>query len=139
MVSGTRFRLTFGETTADTLFSSFSHSGDLYYVFGTILFNGLPLRDQNDVPMEQFIVDSWTSFARTYDPNPNPAYLEARGFTNTTAEIQKSGSSWTPVTTDNPSLRLLQYPGVQEPFGIYDGQDECEAVGFPINYFETHS
>ena len=112
------------------------HSGELYYVFGTIVFNGLPLRDELDIPMSQLTVDTWTAFARTYDPNPDPAYLKARGFTNTTAAIASS-SRWTPVTESDLSLRLMQYPSVQEPFGIYDGQAECQALGFPIDYYES--
>lgn len=115
------------------------HSGDLYYVFGTILFNGQPLRDDNDIPMSQFTVDTWSAFARTYDPNPDPAYLEARGFANTTAELQRSGSKWMPVTSDSLTLRLLEYPSSQESFGIYDGQAECRALGFGIDYFESQA
>jgi len=40
------------------------HGAQMYYIFGTVKWNGLPLRDENDLPFEQFIVDSWTSFAR---------------------------------------------------------------------------
>lgn len=113
------------------------HSGELYYVFGTIVFNGLPLRDDNDIPMSQLIVDTWSAFARTYHPDPDPAYLQARDFTNTTAAIDQSGSRWTPATNDSLTLRLLQYPSVQEPFGVYDGQVECQALGFPLGYYES--
>ena len=114
------------------------HSGDLYYVFGTILFNGQPLRDEYDIPMSQFVVDTWTSFARTYNPTPDLAYLDVRGFTNTTAEISRSASTWIPVTASQPlTLRMLEYPSAEEPFGIYDGQDECDALGFPLDYYET--
>ncbi|KAK3115632.1 hypothetical protein LTR53_004839 [Teratosphaeriaceae sp. CCFEE 6253] len=115
------------------------HSGELYYVFGTLAFNGLPARDEYDIPMSQFTVDTWSSFARTYDPNPDLAYLRARGFPNTTAEIERSGSRWTPVTEGDLTLRLMQYPSVEEDFGIYDGRAECQALGFPINYYETRS
>jgi hypothetical protein len=40
------------------------HGAQMYSIFGTVRWNGLPLRDENDLPFEQFIVDSWTSFAR---------------------------------------------------------------------------
>jgi hypothetical protein len=60
----------------------------MYYIFGTVRWNGLPLRDEDDLPFEQFIVDSWTSFARTYNPNPDPDFLKARGFTNTSREME---------------------------------------------------
>jgi hypothetical protein len=106
-------------------------------VFGTLYFNGLPPRDENDIPMSQFIVDSWSAFARTYNPTPSAAFLSARGFSNTTTEIQHAGSTWQPVTEDNLTLRLLEYPSVEEPFSIYDGQAECRALGFGIDYYET--
>lgn len=114
------------------------HSGELYYVFGTVLFNGLPPRDQYDIPMSQFTVDTWSAFARTYNPTPDLAYLEARGFTNTTAELAKSGQAWTPVIAGQPlTLRMMEYPSAQEPFAIYDGQVECRALDFPIDYYES--
>ncbi|TKA82943.1 hypothetical protein B0A55_01301 [Friedmanniomyces simplex] len=108
------------------------HSGELYYVFGSLAFNGLPPRDDYDIPMSQFTLDTWASFARTYDPTPSLAFLQARGFANTTAEIQRSGAPWLPVTTPEEvgegdaglMLRMLQYPSVGEGFGIYDGQTE---------------
>jgi hypothetical protein len=63
------------------------HSGDLTQVFGTWRRLGLPERDPNDTPFTQSIMDYWTSFARTHDPNPDAAYLRARGYVNTTAQI----------------------------------------------------
>ncbi|KAK5108025.1 hypothetical protein LTR62_008860 [Meristemomyces frigidus] len=114
------------------------HSGELYYVFGSLAFNGLPARDENDIPMSQFIVDTWSAFARTYDPTPDVAYLQARGFTNTSNEILKSGRVWAPVTTGELTLRLLEWPSSEAPFEIFDGQPECVALGFPIDYYESH-
>jgi len=35
-----------------------------------------------DLPFTQKMVDIWTSFAKTVDPNPDPAYLLARGYTS---------------------------------------------------------
>ena len=113
------------------------HSGELYYVFGSLAFNGLLPRDEYDIPMSQFIVDTWASFARSYNPTPSLAFLNARGFTNTTAEITGT-ALWTPVTEDSLTLRLLEYPSSQQDFGIYDGQTECRALGFGIDYYESH-
>jgi carboxylesterase type B len=116
------------------------HSGELYYVFGTLAFNGLPPRDDWDIPMSQFVVDTWASFARTYDPTPEPAFLEARGFANTTDEILRSGSVWEPVQAgEKMTLRLMQYPSVGEGLHVYDGERECVALGFPMDYYERHS
>ena len=64
------------------------HSGELDYTFGTLPYLGLPDRDGLDVPMSQYIVDTWSSFARTYDPNPNVNWLDSRGFTNTSETIR---------------------------------------------------
>ena len=111
------------------------HSGELYYVFGSLLFNGLPPRDDFDIPMSQFTLDTWSSFARTHNPTPDLRFLQARGFTNTTTEILRS-LPWEQVGDGRRRLRLMQYPSLEEPFGIYDGQVECEDLGFGIGYYE---
>lgn len=108
------------------------HSGDLYEVFGTILFNNQPLRDENDIPFEQFTVDTWSSFARTFDPNPDPAYLEARGYTNTTQVLEESGQ-WVPATKGNLTLRALTWPPYQSGFRE---KSQCEGLGLPLTYWE---
>ncbi|KAF9893528.1 hypothetical protein FE257_010840 [Aspergillus nanangensis] len=56
------------------------HSGELYYVFGNVRRQGLALRDEADLPFEQFVVDSWASFARTGNPTPERGLLVARGY-----------------------------------------------------------
>jgi hypothetical protein len=66
--------------------------------------------------------------------------LEARGFANTTEEILRSGSVWEPIQAgEKMTLRLMQYPSVGEGFHVYDGERECEALGFPMDYYERHS
>ena len=108
------------------------HSGDLPLIFGTWRRWGLPERDSDDTPFTQSILDFWTSWARTHNPNPDPAYLAFRGYTNTTAEIQASGSQWTPVTANNQTLRWLQWPSRQVEFGH---AEQCAALGQPLDYF----
>lgn len=112
------------------------HSGELYYVFGSVLYNNNPLRDDLDIPMSQLTVDTWASFARTFDPTPASAYLRARAFSNTTLALALAGEAWPSVEPARQRLRLMQWPPVTERFGIYDGQDECRAVGFGIDYYE---
>jgi len=116
------------------------HSGELFYVFGTVIRMGLPPRDQYDVPMSQFTLDTWTAFARTYNPNPSLAYLNARGFTNTTIEIEEAGTSWQPVsdTMEGLTLRLMQYPSKQESFEVYGSQSQCDVFGFGLDYYEPN-
>ncbi|KAE9366345.1 hypothetical protein N431DRAFT_472891 [Stipitochalara longipes BDJ] len=66
------------------------------YTFGIIGFIRLPLRDDDNLQFEQFIVDSWASFLRTYNPNPDSKSLAARGHINTSAELSMAGL-WKPV------------------------------------------
>jgi hypothetical protein len=121
------------------------HSGELTYVFGGLGYQGLPDRDGLDIPMSQFTLDSWTAFARTYDPNPDAAFLAARHFTNTSMEIQLSGSTWDPISvTDSSSfeslsLRVFQWPSYEAPFDIFSSADRCDAFGFTIDYYEKNS
>ncbi len=90
------------QTTPLNLFRC--HSGELQYVFGTFQYAGLPIRDQFDVPFAQFIVDTWSSFAWTFDPNPSWAFLNARGFSNTTLGLKVAGP-WLQMGVDNPTFR----------------------------------
>lgn len=107
------------------------HSGDLYYVFGTLIRQGRVPRDEDDVPFSQYVVDTWTSFGRTGNPNPAPDFLAARDFTNTTAKARKAGT-WRPVRADKPMLRILDVVPKDESFTELK---QCEVVGFPLSYY----
>jgi carboxylesterase type B len=107
------------------------HSGELTTVFGTWRRLGLPERDGNDTPFTQAVIDRWSSFGRTYNPNPDPEYLDARGYTNTTLEIATSGA-WEPVTADSQTLRQLQWPSRQDSFAP---KERCIVLGQPLDYF----
>ncbi|KAK8109659.1 hypothetical protein PG999_007796 [Apiospora kogelbergensis] len=107
------------------------HSGELTTVFGTWRLLGLPERDDNDTPFTQAVIDRWSSFGKTYNPNPDPTYLAIRGYTNTTLEITTSGA-WDPVTADSQTLRQLQWPSRQD---LFPAKDRCVALGQPLDYF----
>ncbi|OQO05525.1 hypothetical protein B0A48_09295 [Cryoendolithus antarcticus] len=115
------------------------HSGELYYVFGSLAFNGLAPRDDLDIPFEQFTLDTWASFVRTHNPNPDLAFLKAKGFTNTLNAIAASGSQWTPYTTQNQQTRVLEWPAFEASEWVFAGGNEaqCDALGLPLNYYET--
>lgn len=85
-----------------------------------------------DLPFAQFIVDAWTSFARTFNPNPDPAYLSARGLSARPSGFQE----WIPVTKSSisagHSLMVLQWPSFMTAFVE---QDQCTNLGFPLSYF----
>lgn len=108
------------------------HSGELYYVFGNLARQGLPMRDEHDLPFEQFVLDSFAAFARTYDPNPDPGFLEARGFRNTLDELDVAGR-WLPATGGNMTKRTLQWPSIQTPF---EELEQCASIGLGIDYYQ---
>jgi len=107
------------------------HSGELYYLFGNLAREGLPMRDDSDLPFEQFVVDTFSSFARTYNPNPDLAYLRARGYRSTIREIESSGL-WEPARKGKITKRTLQWPSSQSSF--HDAL-QCEYLGLPYSYY----
>ncbi|KAH8674144.1 Alpha/Beta hydrolase protein [Xylariales sp. PMI_506] len=108
------------------------HSGELYYVFGNVGRMGLPLRDDHDLPFEQYVLDAWASFARTYDPNPDLGFLQARGYENTILGLRNMGK-WVPATKGKMTGRTLQWPnGFQGPFT--EGA-QCDSLGLGLNYY----
>lgn len=110
------------------------HSGELYYVFGNILRMGYQFRDEYDLPFSQFVLDSWTSFARSYNPNPDLDLLKARRYGNTTLQLETAGQ-WTPVSVSSQGvdgMRQLQWPSKQVGFRDVE---QCEALGWPIDYY----
>ncbi|KAI1844505.1 hypothetical protein JX265_010000 [Neoarthrinium moseri] len=108
------------------------HSGELYYIFGNLARQGLPMRDENDLLFEQFVLDSFASFARTYDPNPAMGLLQARGYEHTIRELHTAGL-WLPATKDIMTKRTLQWPSFQGPFTEVE---QCEALNLGLNYYE---
>ncbi|GES60433.1 carboxylesterase, type B [Aspergillus terreus] len=107
------------------------HSGELFYVFGTLRRQGLALRDEGDLPFSQFVLDSWASFARTGDPTPDEGLLAARGYRNTEAEIRKSGA-WRAFGGGEYTVKRLQWPGAMVPL---EELTQCEALGLPLDYY----
>ena len=108
------------------------HSGSMGYMFRS---NGrwLPERDGNDAKFSGLIVDYWTSFARTGNPNPNEAWLEARGYTST---IEQMDGQWKPVTSQEQNLRWLDWGAAEKTVGFQDLK-QCEAIGVPLTRYEV--
>ncbi|KAI1457221.1 alpha/beta-hydrolase [Annulohypoxylon moriforme] len=108
------------------------HSGELYYIFGNLARQGLPMRDEFDLAFEQFIVDTFSSFARTFDPSPDIEFLEARGFTSTLEEIERSGKWEASTYEEGMTMRTLQWPSFQGPFLELK---QCDALGLGLDYY----
>ncbi|KAJ5960246.1 uncharacterized protein N7479_007396 [Penicillium vulpinum] len=108
------------------------HSGELFYVFGSFRRQGLPFRDELDLPFGQYVLDSWASFARVARPTPDLAFLKARGYYNTTREIEANGP-WESFRKES-QLRLLQWPSGMRDL---DELEQCRALKLPLNYFDS--
>lgn len=116
-------------------FYSRCHSGELFYVFGTLpSTTSRPYRDDEDLPFMQQSLDIWTSFARTFDPNPDPQFLLARGFTDVAEHFAQQGR-WEQVTKSNlqkAPLRQLQSTSFMTAF---KESDQCNFLQFPFSFF----
>jgi hypothetical protein len=123
------------ELTDHSISTSNSHSGDLYFGFGTFGQFDLAFRDEYDQPFTQLVVDSFTAFVRDHNPNPSLAFLAARGYTNTIAIAAKTGT-WSPVTPKKDSLRLLAWPPRQSEFLELD---QCKLLGLPVTYYDDNA
>lgn len=106
------------------------HAGDLANTFGNVARVGFPARDENDMPFAQLIVDYWTAFARTFNPNPDYEYLKVRGYWSTLNQIASSGP-WRSVEASNPEMMELQWNSVMRPF---PDALQCAALGQPLDY-----
>lgn len=109
------------------------HSGDLFYVFGTLGQFNEPLRDAEDLAFNQYIVDIWSSFGRTFNPNPDLAWLKARGYTNTLEQIAISGKWDSVAEAGNTPLRILD--GKDTASRAWKELDQCDVLGYPLNYY----
>ncbi|KZT58011.1 alpha/beta-hydrolase [Calocera cornea HHB12733] len=108
------------------------HSGDLYLVFGSLNRAALPYRDSNDLPFAQAVLDRWSSFIRTYNPNPNPAYLTVRGYTNTYNKLVQEGT-WKPVgAAEGKEIRVLSVPEGTKP---WQEVQQCQAMNLGLSTF----
>lgn len=104
----------------------------IYYTFGNFLRQGAPIRDSKDVLFTQLIVDSWTSFARTYNPNPTRLFLSSRNYASTLALMEAPGGIWQPVTARAQAIRRLDWPTTQSAFNEHA---QCELLNLPVTYY----
>lgn len=68
------------------------HSGELYYVFGTLARQGLQDRDGGDLEFSGFVLDSFLSFFRKGDPNIEQGWLRARGYEGSLEQARRAGA-----------------------------------------------
>jgi len=89
-------------------------------------------RDGLDGVFSRRVVDSWSAFARSGDPNPDPRYLEARGF-------EGWGERWESVEVGAGGGG----EGLKNFLWLIDGgmvelgeAEQCAALGLPLDYYE---
>lgn len=101
-------------------------------MFGTLGQDSLPFRDANDLVLSQVSLDMWTSFARTYDPNPSSVYLETRGY-KAAADALRKGGRWDAVKPCSKlPLRRIDTPLWSSG---WVEQEQCEVLGYPLDFY----
>ena len=73
-------------------------------------------------------------FRSTYNPNPDPAFLAARGFSDTAA-LFAAQPKWEPVTRNNihgAPLRQLEFPSFMTAFRE---QEQCNFLNYSLTYW----
>ncbi|KAK0622982.1 Alpha/Beta hydrolase protein [Immersiella caudata] len=104
------------------------HSGELYYVFGNIVRQGLPFRDEGDLMFSRMVVDLFSAFVREGDPNGGGGYNKARGY-----EVWEGG--WGAVKGKEGRVRVLDWKEGGEDRGRMEGWrevEQCEGIGIGL-------
>ncbi|EIW80188.1 cholinesterase [Coniophora puteana RWD-64-598 SS2] len=110
------------------------HSGELFYTAGTLGQSAEHFRDTADWTLSQVAVDYWTSFARSFDPNPDPAYMTSRGYTKSAATMAAVGP-WnvvSPTAGADTDVRMMDIP-LKDSAWIDAAQ--CYLLGYGIDYY----
>ncbi|KAH6636206.1 Alpha/Beta hydrolase protein [Chaetomium tenue] len=95
------------------------HSGELYYVFGNLWRQGLPLRDgEGDLGFSRAVLDGFAAFVRRGDPNLERGWVRARG------EPSRKGKL---------TMRVLDWPKPKQ--SGFRELEQCEGLGLGLDYF----
>lgn len=103
------------------------HGSDLGFTYG----NQNPLRDHRDLQASQLISGYYAAFAKTGSPNPDEAYLEARGYQDTLAAVRQTGT-WDPVSGDSGPAKQLDYPALTIDFPEVQ---QCAFLNYSLSYY----
>ena len=103
------------------------HGADMPWAFG----NMATLRDANDLYSTQLVSGYFASFVRTGDPNPDPKYLELRGYTETLDAVRSTGR-WESVSGKEGPMRHFDYPPYS---GGFVDVEQCAWLNYSLGYF----
>ncbi|KAL0581783.1 hypothetical protein V5O48_000260 [Marasmius crinis-equi] len=108
------------------------HSADLYEVFGTYHIYSQPVRVPEDIHYTALVQDLWGAFARSGNPNPDLAYLKARGsaYNSTLELLADDGWTWPRFDSEETHelVASLDYPGLSIDDGMPDEKNGRCAV-----------
>lgn len=107
------------------------HSGDLLSTFATPMYEfGMGDRDGQDLDWIRNVVDQWTSFARSSNPNPTEAYRSARGY----SDVQ--GDPWPQLDTSSGAAasRMISLGPTQMNVPLLYSPAQCDILGNGIKY-----
>lgn len=107
------------------------HSGELLSVFATPMYEfGMGDRDGQDLDWIRNVVDQWTAFARTSNPNPKKAYRSARGYTAV------KGDPWPKLDTSSGAAasRMISLGPRQMDVPLVYSPTQCDILGNGIKY-----
>lgn len=110
------------------------HSGELPFVFGTMVRQGMRVRDGDDAPFMRYVVDLFAAFVRTGNPNPERAWLKARGYEGTLKEVERSGE-WKAARDGELKMRVLDWPARDEGFRDVE---QCQSLGLGLDYYDEY-
>ncbi|KAK0741098.1 cholinesterase-like protein [Schizothecium vesticola] len=110
------------------------HSGELYYVFGNLARQGLPWRDEGDLPFSQLVLDLFSSFIRTGNPNPEGGYLATRGYEGTRRRLEEVDGGWTAARGGDVRLRVLDWKEGGKMEGFRE-VEQCRGLGLGVEEY----
>jgi len=90
------------------------------------------LRDADDLASIQLATGYFASFVRSSDPNPDTAYLQARGYNTTVAAVATSGA-WEPVADSTGPIRIID---VNATTAVFQDLDQCAFLNYSISFYQ---
>jgi carboxylesterase type B len=109
------------------------HGGSQVTMFGNHVRMDMPDRDGLDQDFSRLVVDYFSSFVRTGNPNVDESYLVARGYNSTLTQVRAVGR-WDEVDYEAPEWMILDWDGFMAPFGE---ADLCAILEQPLDYWES--
>ncbi|KAK3990246.1 putative cholinesterase [Cladorrhinum sp. PSN332] len=111
------------------------HSGELYYVFGTLSRQGLADRDGNDVAFGGYVLDSFLGFIRSGSPDLSPGgkggeWVRARGYAES-AELGRR--RWESSRKGKMQMKVLDWP--ESNMSGFRSLKECEGLGLGLESY----